>query len=105
MNELKTKRLFSIKCKQPDLKTREKFSWMRDAVLPVAVKVKGYDHTTFKWNGTQLYVAMWNMAGDKFWTEAALGWLKPEMFTKAIWYEVPLTDLAIDHDAGFRYRD
>ena len=97
--------LLDIKCDQPDYEKRAKFEYMPDAMLPKAVMVKGYTHTTLLWNGTMLYVPMWNMMGEKFWSEAALGWLKPYMFTQALWMEVPLDKLSIPHDAPHRYRD
>ena len=101
----KGRKLLAIKCDQPDLAKRAEYDWMQDAMLPKAVQVQGYDHTTFRWNGEMLYVPMWNMAGQRFWSEAALGWLKPWMFTKDIWVEVPLEKLSIPHDAPHRYRD
>lgn len=100
-------KLFSIKCDQPDEARRAKFDWMKDAMLPKAVRLARDTSmpTIFKWTGEMLYVARWNLLGDKFWSEAALGQVKPTDFTEASWVELPFEKLPIPYDAPFRYRD
>jgi hypothetical protein len=102
----KLRKLLDIAPTEPDLEKRAAYGF-KDSMLPVCVGLHGATTgvEVFKWNGTMLCVARMNLNGDRFWSEAALGFLKPRHFVEACWEVLPLERLPIPHSAPFRYRD